>query len=112
MSSLNTPTYFQVGKVRPEDFQRLLQELVDGAALFHGDAAPVPRAVPVREGDVDGLLFDSPLVLLPLLPQVLPQLVLLFILRMGIVCPSFNLKIKNSFKGDFRPTLIYHMSMA
>ena len=58
----------------------LLQELVDGAALLHGDAAAVAGAVPVGEGDVDRLLLDPPLVLLPLLPQVLPQLVLLLVL--------------------------------
>ena len=61
--------------------RHLLQELVDGAALLHGDAAAVAGAVPVGEGDVDRLLLDPPLVLLPLLPQVLPQLVLLLVLH-------------------------------
>ena len=61
----------------------LLKELIDGAALLHGDAAAVAGAVPVGEGDVDRLLFDPPLVLLPLLPQVLPQLVLLLVLHIS-----------------------------
>ena len=59
----------------------LLQELIDGAAFLHGDAAAVAGAVPVREGDVDRLLLYPPLVLFPLLPQTLPQLVLLLILK-------------------------------
>ena len=58
-----------------------MQELIDGAAFLHGDAAAVAGAVPVREGDVDRLLLYPPLVPLPLLPQILPQLVLLLVLQ-------------------------------
>ena len=68
--------------------ESLLQELIDGAAFLHGDAAAVAGAVPVREGDVDRLLLYPPLVLFPLLPQILSQLVLLLILIFVWKVPS------------------------